>query len=154
MFVCLGATCRSPMASAIFNKVASTKGLNAHAGFCGLNVVYGSAIMPESKQAAKEYGVKRMCGSPRQIAGEDLANSNLVVCLTEDYKIALSRMVADKFVHKIVCFKDICGQDIPDPYKRGQEAYSKCCKLIYDGINKLLESLLAQGLIKEKKKNV
>ena len=152
LFVCLGATCRSPMASVLFNKIASSRGLNCRANFCGLNVQYGSEVKAESKQAVKAYGVKRVCGKPTQISGEHLANSNLIVCLTEDYKYALKNMSAPQFASKIICFKDFWGQDIADPFGRGQQVYNQCCDQIYAALNVLINSLVDQKLVGEKKK--
>lgn len=151
LFVCLGATCRSPMASVLFNKIASSRGLNCRANFCGLQVQYGSEVKAESKEAVKAYGVKRVCGKPTQIAGEHLANNNLIVCLAEDYKWALKNMSAPQFKDKIICFKDFCGQDISDPYNRGQQVYNQCCAQIYNGLNILIDNLVSQGIAKEKK---
>ena len=102
LFVCSGATCRSPMASALFNhkvKVANIGGLTSH--FCGMIVEYGSTIRPESKRALKEYGIMRVSGTPTQITGKHLAEHNMIVCLTEDHKYALRNMVAEQIIHKI-----------------------------------------------------
>ena len=56
-FVCTGNTCRSPMAEAIFNKLAEEKGLDVRALSFGLAAVPG---MPPSKNAVavcREIGI-------------------------------------------------------------------------------------------------
>lgn len=156
LFVCSGATCRSPMASSLFNhkiKNANISGATSH--FCGMFVEYGSSIKQESKHALKDYGVSRVCGTPTQITGKHLAEHNLIVCLTEDHKQALINMVAEKFVSKIVCFKDFCGIDIADPYGGDIGVYRKTLMQINNGLNELINSLLHSEIIKYKRsKNV
>ncbi len=156
LFVCSGATCRSPMCSSLFNyKVKQSNIGNLTSHFCGMFVEYGSSVKAESKKALKEYGINRVCGSPTQITGKHLAEHNLVVCLTEDHKQALSNMVASKFVPKIVCFKDFCGMDIADPYGGDIGVYSKCLNQINYGLDLLINSLLNSGVAKYKRsKNV
>ncbi len=156
LFVCSGATCRSPMSSALFNskvKKANIGNLTSH--FCGMFVEYGSNVKQESKTALKEYGVNRVCGTPTQITGRHLAEHNLIVCLTEDHKQALINMVATKFAKKIVCFKDFCGYDIADPYGGDIGVYLKCLAQINKGLDLLINSLLNNNIAKYKRsKNV
>ena len=156
LFVCTGATCRSPMASALFNnkvKNQNLSGLSSH--FCGMFVEYGSSVSTNSKQALKKYGVNRVCGNPTQITGKHLAEHNLIVCLTEDHKIALKNIVADKFIPKIHCFKDFCGQDIADVYGGSLEDYSNCLDIINKGLDCIISTLINNDIIKYKRsKNV
>lgn len=152
LFVCSGSTCRSPMASILFNrKLAKQNIANAKSDFCGLFVEYGSTIMPEAKIALKEYGIKRVVGEPKQITGRHLAEHNLIICVTEDHKQALQNMAASKFADKIVCFKDVCGINLYDPYGKDLGAYQKCLAQIDTGLDKLISVLLAQNLIKRKR---
>lgn len=156
LFVCSGATCRSPMASNLFNhkvKEYNISGLSSH--FCGMFVEYQSRVKPESKAALKDYGVLRVSGVPTQISGKHLAEHNMIVCLTEDHKQALTNMVAEKFIPKIVSFKDICGYDISDPYGGDIGVYQRCLKQIDAGLDKLINTLLINGVVKHKRsKNV
>jgi protein-tyrosine-phosphatase len=139
------------MAAALFNHKIREKNLSgARATFCGMNVEFGSEILPESKAALKKYGVKRVCGAPEQIAGKHLAQNNLIICLTDDHKIALQRMVADKFVDKIICFADFCGVNIADPYGKGQPAYDSCIAQINSALDILIKLLDSQGFVKYK----
>lgn len=152
LFVCTGATCRSPMAHAMFShKYRQYHLLNVRSNFCGLNVEYGSGINERSKEALHEYGITRVCGSPAQIDGRLLSEYNIIICMTEDQKEALQIMVADAFVSKIACMKDFCGYDIPDPYGGSREEYHNCLKLIETAIEKIIEVLLGNGIAKRKK---
>ncbi len=151
LFVCSGSTCRSPMASALLNNKAKKLGIGSLTShFCGMFVEFGSSVKEESKEALKKYGVKRVCGKPTQITGKHLAEHHLIVCLTEDHKQALSNMVADKFVNKIVCFKDFCGIDIFDPYGGDIGVYDKCLSQIDVGLDCIINTLLGNGIIKQR----
>lgn len=156
LFVCSGSTCRSPMASTLFNRKVTDKNIsNAKSDFCGLFVEYGSTIIPQAKVALKDYGIKRVTGEPKQITGRHLAEHNIIICVTEDHKQALQNIAASKFKDKIVCFKDICGVEVYDPYGKDVGAYQKCLSQIDAGLEKLISTLLSQNLIRYKRsKNV
>ena len=151
LFACTGATCRSPMAHAMFShKYREYHLLNVRSNFCGINAEYGSDINEKSKNALHEYGIARVCGKPTQIDGWMLSEYNLVICMTEDQKEALQVMVADGFVSKIMCMKDFCGYDIPDPYGGSQEEYNNCLKKIEKAVDRIIEVLLGNGIAKRK----
>ena len=152
LFVCAGDTCRSPMASTLFNhKVRELNISGVRSSSAGLSVEYESKIVDNSKLALKDFGVKRVCGTPTQITSAHLAENNIIICATEDYKEALIVAVAEKFRDKIYCFKDFCGIDIYDPYGMGLESYKKCLKQIDMGLDKILGVLLGNGIAKYKK---
>ena len=139
------------MASALFNhkmKVLNLSGVKSSAA--GLSVD-SEDINPLSKEALKTYGVKRVCVKPTQITGKDLAENNIIICMTEDNKEALQVAVASKFVDKINCFRDFCGQDVFDPYGGDISTYQRCLKQIDIGLDKLIEVLLGNGIAKYKK---
>lgn len=152
LFVCAGSTCRSPMASMLFNKRAKELEIsNVKSSYAGLAVEFGSCVADEAKVALKRHGVKRIVGKPTQICGKHLAENNLIVCATEDYKQALANWADKKFEKKISCYKDFCGQDIFDPYGKGQLAYDRCIEDIEKAINIILEALIANGVAKYRK---
>lgn len=151
LFVCVGCTCRSPMASALFNQKIKTLNLSGvKSSAAGLSVD-SEEINPLSKEALKSCGIKRVCIKPAQITGKDLAENNIIICMTEDNKEALQVAVSSKFVDKINCFKDFCGQDIFDPYGGDISTYSRCLKQIDMGLDKIIEVLLGNGIAKYKK---
>lgn len=152
LFVCTGATCRSPMANAIFNRKVKDYNLSSiKSNFAGISVEYGSVINPKSKQALHSFGIAKVMGKPTQITGKHLADYNLVVCMTQDHKEALQVMVAKQFVSKIVCIKDFCGYDIADPYGSSQEVYNDSMTKIALAVDKIIEVLLGNGIAKRKK---
>ncbi|MBQ8468554.1 MAG: hypothetical protein IJ542_02230 [Clostridia bacterium] len=151
LFVCVGATCRSPMASYLFNKKVKDYNLSGvNSSFCGLNVEYDSKINFKSVAALKKYGIIRTRKKPTQISFSDLVSNNLIVCLTEDYKEALIVSAGDKFKDKIYCTKDFCGFDVLDPYGGTQEEYDSCLQQIDVAIEKIIGVLVGNGIAKHK----
>lgn len=152
LFVCTGATCRSPMASCLFNHKLKNMNLSgAKSTFCGINVEYGSNILQKSKNALKTLGIQRICGTPMQINGNHLAENNLIVCLTDDHKEALEVMIAEKYLNKLVSFKEFAGENILDPYGLGEQGYISCAKQIDKALDNLISVLYQEGIVKQKK---
>lgn len=152
LFVCAGDTCRSPMASSLFNhkiKQYSLSGVKSSSA--GLSVEYGSSYADFGKIALKDYGIKRVVGTPTQITAKHLAENNMIICATEDYKEALIVAVADKFRNKIYSFKDFTGINIPDPYGGSIDKYRLCLEDINTGLEKIIGVLLGNGVAKPKK---
>ncbi len=56
-FVCTGNTCRSPMAEAIFNKIAEEKDLPVRAVSFGLAAVKGMPASKQSVAVCQEIGI-------------------------------------------------------------------------------------------------
>jgi len=57
LFVCTGNTCRSPMAAALFNKIAMEKDLDVRIESAGLFANDGEAASANSIAAMKDYGI-------------------------------------------------------------------------------------------------
>ena len=152
LFVCAGNTCRSPMASSLFNHKIKEYGLSGvKSSSAGLSVEFGSSYADLGKIALKDYGVKRVVGQPTSITAKHLAENNMIICATEDFKEGLIVAVADKFKDKIYSFRDFTGIDIADPYGKSIDGYSKCLADINVGLEKIIGVLLGNGIAKPKK---
>ena len=57
LFVCTGNTCRSPMAAALFNKIAVEKDLDVRIESAGLFANDGEPASENAVAAMKDYGV-------------------------------------------------------------------------------------------------
>jgi len=152
LFVCIGATCRSPMASMLFNKKIKNYNLSGvTSSFSGLSVQYDSKINPNSKQALKDYGIFRILKKPIQLSSKLIVDSDLIVCMEEDYKQAMCLTVSDKNKSKVFCTKDFCGFDIKDPFGGTAEQYKSCLRQIDVALEKIIGVLLGNGIAKYKK---
>ncbi len=84
---------------------------------CGINAEVGGTISFNSLAALNEVGITVENFAPRQLTQKIISASTLVVCMT----VAQKQML--EACGNVICIRDICGYDIPDPYGRDIQAY-------------------------------
>ena len=118
LFVCTGNTCRSPMAEFLLrDKIKKNKIRWWGVSSCGLNAEVDGTISPNSRQALSEVGISVNNFAPKQLTQKIISASTLVICMTASQKQMLEAC------GNVICVRDICGYDIPDPYGRDIQAY-------------------------------
>ncbi|MBQ3970526.1 MAG: low molecular weight phosphatase family protein [Clostridia bacterium] len=133
VFVCTGNTCRSPMAQALFEKIADEKGLDAECRSCGLAACSGSPASDNSAAVLKEWGIDISYFRSSSILSlmPVLDEFDLFVPMTLNHANALLNMGIDK--KKIYLFKsdvsDPFGGDINTYRKTRDELAEKLCDL-------------------------
>lgn len=118
LFVCTGNTCRSPMAEALLRALIKKNKIKWwDVSSCGIQAEVGGTISANSKTALQEIGIPVDKFSPKQLTQKYISASTLVVCMTANQKQILEAC------GNVVCVRDICGYDIPDPYGCNLDAY-------------------------------
>ena len=133
LFVCAGNTCRSPMAEQIFaDHLRRNKCLSmADVSSAGIFADNGRSMTAEAVGVLSEMGMTIKPHKSRRITVDILQNADVIVCMGEDIRGELLASSAYAFAasdgnYRIVgTAGELIGEDIPDPYGRGMDAYRR-----------------------------
>jgi len=85
LFVCTGNTCRSPMAEAIFRRMAEQAGITAEARSAGVAALDGQPISEHSRKVLEQRGIEdNLCS--KSLQQEDVAWADLILTMTMHHK--------------------------------------------------------------------
>lgn len=132
-FVCTGNTCRSPMAEAIFNKLAEEKKLDVHAESFGIATATGLSVSQNSKEVCDEIGIDLSDAHSTSINDTDLNKFEKFYCMSQSHILIL------KTYYNIPTEK-LCVLGVSDPYGGDVEVYRKCRDQIYNFVKEIIQS--------------
>lgn len=133
LFVCTGNTCRSPMAEAIFNRMAGERGLSlTHQAFsAGIYPMPGDPATAGAIAAIKSLFDMDLRGhASRVLDAGDLEEAWLVLAMTRRHVESI-REGFPGFKGRISTLKEYAGygvgdRDISDPFGASDEKYKAC----------------------------
>lgn len=129
VFVCMGNTCRSPMAEAIMNgELKKRRITNAYAESCGVMAYEGASANEYAKEAVKKYGFSLDNHSARRINAAIVTNA-VVLCMEKQLTDYVRKLFPGEKVFDLCDFTSVSGE-ISDPYGMGQETYDACAEKI------------------------
>ncbi len=125
IFVCLGNTCRSPMAATIMEKELA--GLDILVGSRGMVVLFPEPYNPKAVAVAASCGMIMPSNSAVQIDGKDFGADTLVLVMNPSMK----QKLYDTFERAINVYTlcEYAGEpeeEVEDPYGRGAQEYKIC----------------------------
>ena len=150
LFVCTGKTCRSPMAAALFNRIAALdpSGPGYEAVSAGTSAIQGSPPSPEAIAALKDYPGSSLDGfSSRMLDGASVRDAFLILAMSDNHKRYILSMYPDAY-HKVFTLKEyVYGVpgSIKDPFGGTPEDYRECAREIAAAIEVLAKKLKIQG---------
>jgi protein-tyrosine phosphatase len=151
LFVCTGNICRSPLAQGLMEQALAERGLaerfrvdsagtHAHVGEMPhvLSVTVG----------AVDYGIDITSQRGRQILREDFTSFDWMIALDSGHLAWMEQMrPADSRASlRLLLGEEAHPQrDVPDPYGRRREAFEISGRLIKQGVDRLLDTLVASA---------
>lgn len=139
LFVCTGNTCRSPMAAALFNKIAVERNLDVRIESAGIFAGEGDTASNEAIIAMKKYDVDLLGHHAQNINTELLEKSDLILTMTAAHKMVIEPSAQGKTY--TLCEYAGVEDDIPDPFGGDVEEYEECAAKIYDALLKVADKI-------------
>ncbi len=131
MMVCIGNICRSPIAEVLLKHQQPQ--LNVFSS--GLGALVGKPADPKSVDlmTAKDIDLNNHCA--QQINSVLVSASDLILTMEQKHVDAIQAKYPEARgkVHLICKWTD--NQEIPDPYKKDEEAFASTASLIEEGLN-------------------
>lgn len=140
LFVCTGNTCRSPMAEAIFNKLASP---DMRASSAGVGAFPGGRASAYSIRVLEDLGLDISNHQARQVTDEILQEADLIITMSKSHKRLIDYNFPDhsKKVYNFYQLVDGSLDDVADPFGASILQYERTRDEIYGLVKGLIEKL-------------
>lgn len=132
LFVCTGNTCRSPMAAALFNKIAVERGFDVRIESAGIFANDGDPASPQAIVVMKKYDIDLLGHHSQTINTELIEKSDLILVMTPAHKMVLEQSAPGK-TYTLCEYAGVDG-DIPDPFGGSVGDYEECAQKLYNAL--------------------
>lgn len=118
LFICTGNTCRSPMAAALYNRMARQAGCVECAESAGLGAQEGEPAAKNTVLAMAELGIDLSAHRARNLTPALLSNASHVLVMTPSHRAALESAFTPR------CPVTVLG--VSDPFGGSPDRYRAC----------------------------
>ena len=139
LFICSGNTCRSAMAAAIMDKLATERNLDIRIESAGLFAFEGEGASENAVETLKKYDIDLSYHRSKAVTADLINQSDLILTMTAAHKDALIPFASDK-TFTLTEYVGAAG-DISDPYGGGLETYEKTAEELYELLENLADKL-------------
>lgn len=146
LFVCIGNICRSPALKGMMEHLLNEKGIKGYVESCGL---YATFLGKSPDRRMQEGGVKRgiiLENRAKIFESSYFDQFDAIFCVTNDVLKTVQAMAHtqdhQKKIHLATAFSEkFQGEEIPDPYFRGEKGFEHVWEMIEDSCQGILKSL-------------
>lgn len=138
IFVCVGNTCRSPMAATIMNHFMPDLIIESR----GMVVLFPEPYNPKAVAVASRHNMIMPSNCAKQLENSDFSNDTLVLVMNSAIKKKIYEAFDDAI--NVYTLSEFAGEDIEevqDPYGKGNEEYNKCFEDLYYLVEKVAKIL-------------
>jgi len=128
LVVCAGNICRSPTAEYVLKQ--KLEGKNISVSSAGLTALEGKPADATARQVALVNGVNMDAHQGRQLTSTLVAQNSVILVMEERHLNDVHARYPEARGKTFLLGKWINNAEIPDPYKRSQEAFEHVYKLI------------------------
>lgn len=141
LFVCLGNTCRSPMAKVIFEQIIRQRGLESEifVDSAAKGCPSGSSAHPKAREAIiRLYGKDLLSNhTPKSMFSLNIDDFDLILTMEDNLKQGLP----PKKTYTLTEYAGLKGE-IDDPWGKPLEDYIQCRDKIKQCLEKIIERIL------------
>ena len=145
LFVCTANVCRSPMAEAVFNALASDAGMPYEARSAGTAALVGEPITPHAREVLGDVGVYPGEHRARQVDAAMIDGADLVLAMTPQQAATLRRVSpgSSEMIHTLLGYAYAAPETegIADPYGQPISAYRASVRRIIEGLDHVVSRL-------------
>jgi protein-tyrosine phosphatase len=149
LFLCLGNTCRSPLALAAWRSLQSTGRApqDVAALSAGLLAREGAPASEYSLSIAQDWGIDMSTHHARPLSSRMVQDAGAILVMTRDQQEALSHSfkVEPNKVHLLGSFArskmGIDDNEILDPFGGSREGYETCAKAIMNSVAGIADAI-------------
>jgi glycine hydroxymethyltransferase len=130
LFVCTGNVCRSPMAEALFRKLAAdARDITTESA--GLSAGQGQPASRDAVDVLAAEGVELSKFRSQPVTENLLEKATHIFVMTDDHRRLLD-LFFPEFIHKVrlLRFDEKGTPDVPDPIGQGRAVYAECKRSI------------------------
>lgn len=129
LVVCVGNICRSPMGESLFRQALPECGVSS----AGLGALVGEPADPIAVELMQARDLDITSHRARQLTPGMVTESGLVLVMELDQQRRIERELPVAR-GKIFRLCESMRTDVPDPYRRGREAFERALRLIVQGV--------------------
>jgi len=139
LVVCIGNICRSPVAEALLKQ--GLAGTNKKVSSAGISAMVGDGADPSSIELMAAKNVDFTNHVARQLDKTMLSQAELILVMEQSHIEAITKIAPEARGKTMLLGKWNHNTEVPDPYKKSNEAFAFAIKLIEQGVASWLKYL-------------